>query len=104
VAVPDSLLADPSIAGPLGSLALSQVRPQSSSLALRALRWMEGLERLGVVLPFALVHDAGMLFAAPREQLALGPRAAVQALSGRSRDLGRLVDAYAAVLHELGES
>ena len=51
--VPDSLVNDPAIAGPLGSLALSCVRPYSSSLALRALRWSEGLERLGVVLPDA---------------------------------------------------
>ncbi len=65
--VPDSLVNDPAIAGPLGSLALSHVRAGSSSLALRAIRWHEGLTRLGVVLPFMIVHDVGLLFAAPRE-------------------------------------
>ncbi len=102
--VPDSLLNDPAIAGPLGSLALSHVRPHSTSLALRALRWMEGLVRLGVVLPFALVHDVGLLFAAPREQLGLGPRVDLQKLAGRVRDGGRLMEVYGGVLGELGES
>ena len=102
--VPDALAADPAITGPLGSLALSCVRPQSTSLALRALRWMEGLERLGVVLPFCLVHDVGLLFAAPREQLAIGPRSSVEGLATRLRDLPRLAEAYRSVLSELGES
>jgi hypothetical protein len=104
VPVPDSLVNDPALAGPLGSLALSCVRPYSSSLALRALRWMEGLERLGVVLPFCLVHDVGLLFAAPREQVGFGPRVSVEGLLGRSRDLARLSEVYRAVVAELGES
>jgi hypothetical protein len=104
VPVPDALLNDPSIAGPLGSLAISLVRPQSSSLGLRALRWSEGLARLGVALPFALVHDVGLLFAAPREQLVLGPRVAQELLASRLPDGGRLAASYAAVLQELGES
>ncbi|HTN82477.1 MAG TPA: hypothetical protein VL242_02285, partial [Sorangium sp.] len=70
--VPAAQLANPSITGPLGTLAFSQVRPLSSSLALRAIRWHQSLERLGVVLPFALVHDAGLLFSTPREQLEVG--------------------------------
>jgi hypothetical protein len=104
VPVPDSSLADPAIAGPLGSLALSQVRPLSTSLSLRALRWMEGLIRLGVVLPFALVHDVGLLFSAPREQVAIGPRVPPEAIATRMRDAPRLVEAYRGVLAELGES
>ena len=102
--VPDSLVNDPAVAGPLGSLALSHVRAGSSSLALRAIRWHEGLIRLGVVLPFMLVHDVGLLFAAPREQLELGPRVSGQILGARLRDGARLSDMYRAVLEELGES
>ena len=102
--VPDSLLVEPAIAGPLGSLALSQVRPGSSSLALRAVKWHEGLARLGVVLPFAIVHDVGMLFAAPREQLEIGPRVDPSAIASRMRDAARLAEVYRAVLAELGES
>jgi hypothetical protein len=79
------------------------VRPGSSSLGLRAVRWAEGLERLGVVLPFCLVHDVGLLFAAPREQLALGARVPAEMLASR-RDLPRLAEAYRGVLNELGES
>ncbi len=86
--VADSQMNDPAVAGPLGSLALSYVRPYSSSLALRALRWLEGLERLGVVLPFCLVHDVGLLFAAPREQLGIGPRVGADVLAGRMREGG----------------
>lgn len=103
VPVPDSLLADPAVAGPLGSLAISAVRPLSSSLALRALRWHEGLSRLGVVLPFALVHDLGLLLSAPREQLALGPRALPDVLGARMRDGARLAEVYRAVLGEIAE-
>lgn len=102
--VPESSIADPAIAGPLGSLALSQVRPLSSSLSLRALRWLEGLSRLGVILPFSLVHDVGLLFSAPKEQLALGPRAPAEAIASRLRDAARLTEAYRAVLAELAES
>jgi hypothetical protein len=104
VAVPDSLMHEPAIAGPLGSLAFSHVRPGSSSLALRAIRWHEGLQRLGVVLPFALVHDVGLLFAAPREQLEIAPRAAPAALGNRLRDAARLGEVYKSFLAELGES
>jgi hypothetical protein len=95
---------DPAIAGPLGSLALSHVRAGSSSLALRAVRWHEGLARLGVVLPFMLVHDVGLLFSSPRDQLEIGPRASAQVLSARLRDGVRLSESYRAMLDELGES
>jgi hypothetical protein len=102
--VPDNALGDPSITGPLGSLAFSLVRPLSSSLALRAIKWQEGLERLGVTLPFSLVHDVGLLFAAPREQMEIAARAPVQALTGRARDAPRLMETYRLLLGELGES
>lgn len=94
---------DPAVSGPLGSLALSRVRPGSSSLALRAVRWHEGLARLGVTLPFALVHDIGLLFAAPREQLELGPRAAPPLLAGL-RDAAALGESYHAILLELADT
>jgi len=104
VPLSDSQRNDPAVVGPLGSLALSCVRPGSSSLALRALRWHEGLTRLGVTLPFALVHDVGLLFAAPREQLELGPRAAPATLAGHLRDAASIIESYRAVILELGES
>ncbi len=62
------------VAGPLGTLALSQVKPHSSTASLRAIKWHDDLRRLGVELPFCIVHDFGMLLTAGRQQLELGPR------------------------------
>ena len=101
--VPAELARDPAVAGPLGSLALSLVRPGNTALALRAIRWHEGLGRLGVVLPFAMIHDVGLLLAAPREQLELGPRVDASALH-RLPDALRLLDVYKGVLEEIGEA
>ena len=102
--VPESLLRDTAISGPLGSLALSQVRPGNSSLALRAIKWHEGLERLGVVLPFGVVHDVGLLFACAREQIEIRPRCDVTTIGGRFPDAARLCQMYRDVLDEIGES
>jgi hypothetical protein len=103
VSVPAQLLRNPAVAGPLGSLALSQVRPGTSTLALRALKWHEGLDRLGVVLPFVVVHDVGMLFAAPSEQYELGPRVDVTAVAQHFPDAARLCPAYRAILDEIAD-
>jgi hypothetical protein len=107
VPVPDQLLRDTGVTGPLGSLALSCVRPAAPALALRALRWHEGLERLGIVLPFFLVHDAGMLFAAPAEQFEILARADLATLF-RQHPLGpqageRIASSYKRTLTELGD-
>lgn len=75
MAVPRELANDPAVAGPLGSLGFSVVRPHTPTLALRALRWQRDLERLGVRVPLAVVHDVGLVLACPNEQLELGPRA-----------------------------
>jgi hypothetical protein len=72
--VPSALAADPGVAGPLGSLALSRVRPRVATLALRAIRWHRDLHRLGVKMPLCVVHDLGLLLACPNEQLELGVR------------------------------
>jgi hypothetical protein len=107
VTLVDALRQPPSVTGPLGSLALSRVRPLASLLALRAVRWQEGLERLGLVLPFFVVHDVGLLFAAPRDQLALGPRVdparIADAARARTPPAPRL-EAYGGFLAELGET
>ena len=62
------------VAGPLGTLALSQVKPHSSTASLRAIKWYDDLRRLGLELPFCIVHDFGMVLSAGRSQLELGPR------------------------------
>lgn len=104
VPVPDHLLGDPSVTGPLGSLALSHLRPGSSVLALRAVKWHEGLGRLGVVLPFALVHDIGLLFATSRDHVEIGPRADLAGLARGMPEMIRLLDAYRRILEEIASS
>jgi hypothetical protein len=104
VAVPAQLANESSVTGPLGSLALSLVRPSASTMVLRAVKWHQGLERLGVVLPFVLVHDIGMIFAAPREQMEIGPRADAAVLATRIRDADRLAGSYKRLLSELLQS
>ncbi|MFO0556013.1 MAG: hypothetical protein U0271_46980, partial [Polyangiaceae bacterium] len=105
--VPQQSLRDAAIVGPLGSLALSQVRPGAPTVALRALRWNENLSRLGIVAPFYLVHDLGMLFAAPREQLELGPRVAPAEIArgrqGSSATIPKLLESYRATLNEIAD-
>ncbi len=103
--VPDASLGDPAVTGPLGSLALSRVRPANATLALRALRWQESLTRLGVTLPLFLVHDVGLVFAAPDEQRDLTARVPASELTARgSSGLARLVDVYHAMLAELADT
>jgi hypothetical protein len=64
----------PEVAGPLGTLALSVVKPHSSTASLRAIKWHDDLRRLGMDLPFTVVHDFGMVLVASPNQVELGPR------------------------------
>src|SRR4051794_31525697 len=98
------LAKDPSIVGPLGGLALSGVRAASPMMIVRTLRWYRDLARLGLHLPFFLVHDVGLLYAAPREQLEVGPRAGAAVLTSRGWRLpGRMVTSRG-ILGEIAES
>src|ERR1043165_3327569 len=65
---------DPVVAGPLGGLALSGVRAATPMMIVRAVRWYRDLARLGLHLPFFLIHDFGLLYAASKEQLEIGGR------------------------------
>ena len=103
--VPPELLQDPAVTGPLGSLALSLVRPRTPTLALRALRWHRDLARLGVSIPLALAHDLGLLLACPNEQLELKPRTNVADLLGaRVRPGADVSSDYAALIREVAQS
>ena len=102
--VPDALARDLSIAGPLGSLALSQLRPSATTLTLRSVRWHEGLERLGLTLPYFLVHDVGMLFAAPKEQFELVTRVEPNQLFGDRPQIAAIIASYKRILEEIGDS
>ena len=97
-------LKDPVIAGPLGGLALSAVRAQAPMMVVRALRWYRDLARLGLHVPLFLVHDFGLLYAAPREQLDLGTRPAAEAILAEQPRLADLVKTYRSIVLEVSES
>ncbi|MGH7330504.1 MAG: hypothetical protein ACREJX_19315, partial [Polyangiaceae bacterium] len=92
------------IAGPLGSLALSVVRAATPTMIVRALRWYRDLARLGIHLPFFLVHDLGLLYASPREQLLIGPRPAISAVGSRTEALLDLFRVYSTLVDEIAAS
>jgi hypothetical protein len=104
VAAPPELARDPAVAGPLGSLALSVVRPHTPTLGLRALRWHRDLDRLGVRMPLAIVHDFGLLLACANEQLELGDRVDVRALIAGTRSGDALLAGYRALIEEVAAS
>lgn len=102
--VPEALTKDPGVVGPLGGLALSAVRPGSPMLVVRALKWHRDLERLGLQLPLFLVHDLGLLYAAPREQLVLGPRSALDSAIAKVPRLAELAKIHREIAFEIAES
>src|SRR5262245_2624165 len=95
---------DPVVAGPLGGLALSAVRAATPMMVVRAVRWYRDLARLGLQLPVFLVHDLGLLDAAPREQLDLGGRTGLEAVIARVPRAPELLSTYRAVLGEIAQS
>ncbi|MEM9696153.1 MAG: hypothetical protein AAGA56_26650, partial [Myxococcota bacterium] len=94
-------VSSPEVAGPLGTLALSQVEPHSSTAALRAIKWHADLERLGIFLPFAVVHDLGLILSAGPEQVRVAAR-----VEWASTDpvIARQCESYRAILAEAHES
>src|SRR6185503_9735344 len=95
---------DPVIVGPLGGLALSGVRAATPMMIVRAVRWYRDLARLGLHLPFFLVHDFGLLYAAPKEQLDLGQRPGLDAVVARVPRATELLGTYRSVLGEIAQS
>ncbi len=102
--VPSALEADPAIVGPLGGLLLSFVRAGSPMLVVRAIRWWRDLARLGVELPFFVVHDLGMVYAAPRERTEIGARAGADAAAATVPKLPELLAGYRTLVLEVAES
>ena len=94
---------DPAIVGPLGGVLLSEVRAKAPMMVVRAIRWYRDLGRLGLHLPFFLVHDLGLLYAAPDDQVERGSRRGSEA-ANRSAEDAKLRKFYASLLDELGES
>lgn len=85
----------------LGSLLLSAVRPGTDALVRRAITWARDLDRLGVDVPFPIVHDLGFLLAIPSAQIVIGPRRNVTSvLQGRPGAAG-IHSAYVAAIQSL---
>ena len=98
--VAGALARDTGVAGPLGSLALSVVRPAVPMMIVRAVRWYRDLARLGMHVPLFLVHDFGMLYAAPIEQMSFGTRGALDAIGAKLPGVAELVKGYRAIVEE----
>ena len=73
-------------------------------MVVRTLRWYRDLARLGLHLPLFLVHDMGLLYAAPKEQLIIGPRPGVEAIVASVPRLGDLCRSYREVVSEIAQS
>jgi hypothetical protein len=102
--VSSALESDPAVVGPLGGLLLSCVRAAMPMMVVRTLKWHRDLARLGIHLPLFLVHDVGLLYAAPREQLELGARGGADAVALRTPRLPELVGVYRGVIGEIAQS
>ncbi|MBI4701034.1 MAG: hypothetical protein HY744_07730 [Deltaproteobacteria bacterium] len=95
------------VAGPLGTLALSPVRPHSPTATLRAVKWHQDLDRLGLDLPFAVVHDFGLVLCSGAEQVSFAPRCDPALLGDAALYAGQegdLLTAYAGLLREARQS
>src|SRR5690349_24761784 len=95
---------DPSVSGPLGGLAFSAVRAATPMMVVRAIRWYRDLARLGLHLPFFLVHDFGLLYAAPKEQLEIGARPGLDNVAARIPRSAELLATYRSILGEIATS
>jgi hypothetical protein len=95
---------DPAIVGPLGGLLLASVRTSSPMLVLRAVHWWRDLARLGVRLPLFVVHDFGLIYGAPREQIELGAHPAAEGLVARMEKMPELLRTYRTIVTEIAQS
>jgi hypothetical protein len=83
---------------------VSQVKAAAPMMMLRPLRWYRDLAKLGIALPLFLVHDVGLLYAAPKEQLELGIRpGALEALARHARGVD-LFETYGSMIAEIAQS
>ena len=73
-------------------------------MVMRALKWYRDLGRLGLHVPLFMVHDVGLLYAAPREQLEMGTRPGLADVVQRTPRLGDQLEIYRAMLAEIAES
>jgi len=73
-------------------------------MVVRTLRWYRDLARLGLHVPLFMVHDVGLLYAAPKEQLDLGPRPATDAVTATLPRVKELHTVYREMVGEIAQS
>ncbi|MBI2898050.1 MAG: hypothetical protein HYY06_31140 [Deltaproteobacteria bacterium] len=90
------------IAREIGGLALSCVRAENPMLLIRAATWRNTLRRIGVHVPFFVVHDIGLVLCADEAAAPLGPRERVDTgLQGAAGDPGTLSGQYTELLRDI---
>jgi hypothetical protein len=104
VPIPPASEHDPTVTGPLGGMLLCAVRAKSPMLIVRAACWWRDLTRLGVRLPFFVVHDFGLLYAATHDQMELSARKGADAAVARIAGLSGSVAAYREIVEEVAQS
>jgi hypothetical protein len=104
VSVSTAIERDPKVVGPIGGMLLSAVRASSPMLIMRALRWWDDLARLGVRLPLFIVHDFGLIYGAPDDQIALSARPGADAVADTVAKLPEALAAYRAIVAEVAQS
>lgn len=102
--IPRALEREPAIVGPLGGLLLSTVKTRSPMHVVRSVQWWRDLARLGVHLPLFVVHDIGLLYGAPRDQVEIAPRVGADALVARFPVFSELVSRYRSIIADLAQS
>jgi hypothetical protein len=73
-------------------------------MVVRTLRWYRDLARLGIHLPLFLVHDVGLLYAAPKEQLEICERAGLDAAIAEWPNAPELLAIYRGMIAEISDS
>lgn len=94
------------VARQIGTLALSHVRIDNPMAPVRAASWWNSIAKLGIYLPFFVVHDLGLLFTAPRGAAgwSIARREAAVAQLSPPAQVRNLLDSYRNLLEKIAGS
>ncbi|MDP3278300.1 MAG: hypothetical protein Q8Q09_24140 [Deltaproteobacteria bacterium] len=89
-----------------GSLALCCAHAASTSLGLRPLGWYNSLCRLGVTVPFFVVHDLGAVLLGAKPPFTTRPEMLADAafVATQAADRGRLMQSYCELLDAIADT
>lgn len=85
-------------------LAFAVVPSPNSSVRIRAANWHNLLHRLGLHLPYVLVHDMGLLFGQSGLEGKIEPDEVALRNVGVHQDFAQLISDYAALMERLSQS